>query len=341
MRKMTFCALLAGVAVMASACGSGAGDAGENGGQASTGITLGYSDPMGTGVSLQSIGYGATQAIDLLGLDWTVKDVAAQLSGDKQISDIDTMITQRMDSIGVWVLNSGAAEPVLRRAAEAGIPTFGLNSASDSAVANIMSATDSSCDVSEAQAEFIAERIPNARLLLLEGPEVPSITFTTKCFVEAAKTAGLTIVDSATDNSSAAAGGQELTDVMLTANAGQFDAIWVFSDSTAAGTAAALAERGTKVWTGHDPSGVIVVSRGGTPTVAEYVRDGQITATWDSNFAQLGAAWVQLLHKHLVEGVALDDLPKEVMIPATLYTSENIEEYRGQLERDVPLPLKD
>src|SRR5262245_13011123 len=56
-------------------------------------VLIGWSDPLGSEEGLRAVGYGESQAIKKLGLQgWTVKDLDAKLSADKQVSDIDTFI---------------------------------------------------------------------------------------------------------------------------------------------------------------------------------------------------------------------------------------------------------
>jgi ribose transport system substrate-binding protein len=338
MKSKGLAPLLVCVALGTAACGgaeaSSSGDGGDE-------RVIGYSNPQGSQVSLQSIAYGAEQAIEQLDVPWTVNEIDAKVSGDKQVSDIDTMIAQQVDGIASWTLNSGAMEPAYARATAAGIPVFGLNSESPSVVTNIKTETDSTCIVGEEQAAFIAERTPNARVLAVFGPEIPSITFTGQCFRDAAAAAGLTIVDEVTDTTMSEASGQAVAEPLLAANRGTFDAVWVFSDQTGVGVSAALMQEGVDIWTETDKSGVVVVSRDGAASAAENVKRGVLSASWDGNFPEIGAAVAQLLHQHYVDGVALEDLPEEVVIPATRYDSTNIDDYEGELERAVDLPLDD
>lgn len=328
---------------LAAGCGSddsGSGAEGDGESATTEKIVVGYSNPSGSDVSLQSIGYGAKEAIEKLELPWTVREVDAKLSADKQVSDIDTLITQQAGGIVSWTLNSGAMEPAYARAKEAGIPVIGLNSESPSISTNIKSETDSTCNVAEDQAKYIAERIPQAKVVMIEGPEIPTVTFTNNCFREGAEAEGLEIIDSAVDTAGTPANGQKVAEALLAKNKAQVQTLWAWSDHSGEGVSAAAQDAGLKTWTEDDPSGVIVISRDGVAAAIDNIKRGILTATWDANFGELGAAAVQLLQQHYVDDVPLDELPKEIVIEATRYDGTNAGDYVSVLERDVPLPIE-
>jgi ribose transport system substrate-binding protein len=340
--RVLFLALLASIGALAVVgCGSdddGGGDSAAGG--AAERMTIGYSNPNASGVPLQSIAYGQKQAIEKLDLPWTVNEVDAKLSGDKQVADIDTMIVQRVGAVTSWTMNPGAAEQVYRRAQEAGIPVMTFNSESESATTVLKTQTDATCDVSVEQAEYIAERVPNAKVLMVGGPEAPSIIFTTQCFRDAAKEAGLKVIGTVTDTQGNETGGQKVAADGLTRHGSDVQAIWVYSDPPAAGVAAAVQDAGMKVWSEEDPTGVVFVSRDGASTAVADIKAGRMTATWDGNMSQMGAASIQLLKQHYVDGVPLEELPKEVLIEAVRYDQANADEYDDLMTRDVQLPLE-
>lgn len=321
--------------------GSGdADDASAGTGGAGQERTIGYSNPMGADHSLKSIGYGMEQAIEALDLPWKVKETDAKLSPDKQVADIDSLIARKVDAITSWTLNSGGLQATYMRAQAAGIPIIGYNSESDVITTNVKSETDSTCVVADEQAAFIAERVPKARVLMIEGPPVPSITFTTECFRKAAAAAGLRVVGKATDAEASESSANKVATTLLTKNAGKVDAIWTFADHPGAGVSAAVDAAGLDIWTEKEPRGLILVSRDGAQVALENVERGLLTASWDGNFPQLGAAAIELLKRHFVDGVPLEELPKDVVIKATRYDITNVGEYEPVLERPVRVGLE-
>jgi ribose transport system substrate-binding protein len=337
-RRRTVSILAAATLALAVGCGDDGDDSG--GASDAEEIEVGYSNPLGSDIALQSIGYGQEQAIEELGLPWTVNEFDADLSADKQVQDIDSMVTQQLGAVTAWTLNSGAMEPAYARAADAGIPVIGFNSESPSIDTEVKTETDSTCNVAEEQAAFIAERTPGAKVIAIEGPEVPTITFTTECFFDAAEAEGLDIIDSAADTSATEASGRKVAETLLAKNGDQVEAVWTFADQSGVGVSAAIDEAGLDIWTEDEPEGVVVVSRDGASSAMANIERGLLTASWDGNFSEMGAASIQLLEQHYVDGVSLDELPEEVLIEATRYDITNVDEYVDPLEREVPLPLE-
>jgi ABC-type sugar transport system substrate-binding protein len=168
---------LFGVAVvMGGLLASGAGAAGSK--VAAQPLVIGYTDPDGAEQGLQSVGYGAQQAIKELHLPWTLKALDDKLSANQQVSDIDTLITLHAAAIMSWTLDPGAAAAAYERAKAAGIPVVGLDSQSKTFTSAIGDYADATCIVSNQQAAYIAKLVPHATVLAIGGPPVPSITLT-------------------------------------------------------------------------------------------------------------------------------------------------------------------
>ena len=119
----------------------------------------------------------------------------------------------------------------------------------------------------------------------------------------------------------------------------EFDALWSFSDSTTLGAVAEMVAAGKDIRGVDEDAGVVVVSRNGVQAAIDAIEAGQMTATWDNNQPLVGAAALQVLKYHYVDGVPLDGLPQRVNIPSKRWDLTTIGEYAGPLERDVPLPL--
>jgi ABC-type sugar transport system substrate-binding protein len=299
-------------------------------------VVIGYSDPLAAEEGLRSVGYGARQAIKALHLNWQLKELDAKLSANQQVSDVDTLVSLKAKGIMSWTLDPGAAEAAYARARKAGIPMIGLNSSSKTFNSEIAAFTDTTCKVSNQQAAYIAQLIPKAKIVTIGGPPVPSITLTTNCFLKAAKKAGLTILESQTDTQSNTAGGQKVMQNMLSKHP-DVQAVWVFSESSGLGAAAALASAGKTIWSG-DKKGVVVVSRNGTSAAASAIKSGNLTATWDNNQPLLGAAAIVVLKMLIVDKVPPAKVPKVVPIPSKRWDSKNISQYKSPLTRAVPLP---
>ena len=91
--------------------------------------TVGFSIPQGADPSLRLLDGGLKAEAAKHGLD--VKTTDANLNVDKQLSDIDTFITQKVKAIVVWPLSSEAVQPALARAAAADIPIIAIYALTD------------------------------------------------------------------------------------------------------------------------------------------------------------------------------------------------------------------
>jgi len=300
-------------------------------------IVIGYADPLGSEEGLRGVGWGEKQAIKGLHVNWKVLELADKLSADKQVSDIDSMIAQKVAGITSWTLDPGAADAAYKRARDAGIPVIGLNSTSKYFNSSVQGWTDATCLVSQEQAKFIAQKIPHAKIFALGGPPVPSITLTTNCFLKAAKAAGLKILAFQKTQQGSTTEGQQVTQSLLLKHP-DVQAIWSFTEGLSLGVSATLKAQNKTVWSGNR-KGIIVVARNGTSAAAQAIKTGNMTATWDNNQPLVGAAAVQLLKYLIVDKVAANKLPTKVYIPSKRWDPSNIASYKSPVSRPVSLPL--
>ena len=94
-----------------------------------------YSNPVGAQPGQQDIVFGFDAGAKELG--WTAESIDANLSPDKQVADIATMVAQGEDGIASWTLNPGAAAGAYEQAREAHIPVVGVNSEGSGIVATV------------------------------------------------------------------------------------------------------------------------------------------------------------------------------------------------------------
>ena len=127
------------------------------------------------------------------------ESIDANLSPDKQVADIATMVTQGEDGIASWTLDPGAAAGAYSQAQAAGIPVIGVNSEGmgiDATVWWELNLCGAGSPIEELT-EYIREQRPGAKVLSIGGPPVRAIPAYEKCFAENAKKNGLTIVGKA------------------------------------------------------------------------------------------------------------------------------------------------
>ena len=175
-----------------AACGGG--DGGGPGGEATK---VAYSNPVGAQPGQQDIVFGFERGARELG--WEAASIDANLSPDKQVADIATMVSQGEDGIASWTLDPGAAAGAYGQAQAAGIPVVGVNSEGAGIDATVwwqLNRCGEGSPIAEL-ADYIADEKPGAKVLAVGGPPVPSIQAYERCFAEHAQADGLEIVGEA------------------------------------------------------------------------------------------------------------------------------------------------
>lgn len=342
-----------GILLVAAGCGSSSSDSSSSGSSGSTaesgsepgaskpvssgdssGPLIGESSPIESNPNLHALTYGAETAAAEVGFSFRSLD--ANLSPNKQVSDLDTLSTLGAKGLITLTLDPGAADAAYKRAFEKEIPIVGYNSTSQFIQTNIAQQTDTTCKPGNDAAAYIAERIPNAEVLVVGGPPVPSQRLRTACFAKAAKAEGLDVVETEYNLEDTTTAAQPIVQSMLEAHP-EADAIFAYNDPSALGAGAVLRTLGKQAWSGEE-EGVIVIGINGTDEAAKAIEAGIITATYDPNSPEAGAAAIAVLALHLEEGVPLSKLPKEVVIKTKRWDAENISEYVNPLEREVTAP---
>ena len=323
----TVAALLAALAM--AACGSD-----DESGPSGDATKVAYSNPVGAQPGQQDIVFGFAGGAKELG--WKAESIDANLSPDKQVADIATMVTQGQDGIASWTLDPGAAAGAYSQAKAAGIPVVGVNSEGtgiDATVwweVNLCGPDSPIADL----ARYIARERPGARVLAIGGPPVPSIQAYEKCFAENAERNGLTIVGKAHNTKDTAATAQPIVADLLTKTP-DVDAIWAYNDASALGASAALTAAGEKVYDGSG-DGVIVFGENGDADAVTAIREHRLTGTIDPDPVATGWALIKAL-SGLVGKDRLEDPAGRLVVKSRMWTLENIDGYRPPRERTYTL----
>jgi ribose transport system substrate-binding protein len=318
--------------------GSSADGAGSTSGAETTdkGV-IGFSPPIASAEFFQGVEYGLKEAAKQLG--YSVKTLDANLSPDKQVSDLGTFVSLKPAAVVSWTLNPDAAEGAYQRLKSADIPVVGMGSESPSFATTVWVATSppEGCDAMREEAEYIAERIPGGEVLIVGGPPVPTLELQVKCMVDEAKAAGLVVADKQDNVKNTAAAAQSIVQDMLTANP-DARAVWTFNDDSAAGAAAVLASGGKDAWNEETKEGIIVAGNGGNPATIAAIKAGKMTLTMDSDTVQLGVRSAQLAAA-VAEG---KPVPDRLVIPTKVWDKSNVDTYVQPTKREVELtPLPD
>ncbi len=327
--------LLAACALGLAACGgdddaseAAAGDAGTKQ------VVIGHVSPALSNPTLVALDRGQQQAAAELG--WKVKTADANLSPERQVSAVDTMVNAHVDALTTWVLDPGPMTAALQRAHDAEMPVVTFNSPpSESVDTNVETELSSSCKPFEYEAKYIAERVPSASVLVIGPPPVPALVARVDCFTKAAKAAGLQVLERQDNTQDSADRSQAITQDLLTKHP-DVDAIWGYNDPTAIGASAAVVGVGKKVWSG-DRKGVIVIGNNGDVNAVEAVRGGTLTLTFDENAYEAGVAAIKALRPVLEDGKPTASMPRKVVIPSDPVDLSNVEEWVAPDQRKPEL----
>jgi ribose transport system substrate-binding protein len=307
---------------------------GEDEGSGARGIKVAYSNPVGAQPGQQDIVFGFKGGAKELG--WTAESIDANLSPDKQVADIATMVAQGQDGIASWTLDPGAAAGAYEQAKAADVPVVGVNSEGTGIGATVwweINLCGADSPIAKLT-EYIAEEKPGAKVLEIGGPPVPSIQAYERCFADNAKANGLTILATAHNTRDTAATAQPIVADLLTKHR-DVDAIWAYNDASALGASAALVAAGGTVYDGSG-DGVIVFGQNGDVDAIEAIRDRRLTGTLDPDPVATGWALIKAL-SGFIGDEKVDNPPKRLVVKSERWTLDNIDDYKPPRERHYTL----
>ncbi|GAA0526258.1 hypothetical protein GCM10010172_03460 [Paractinoplanes ferrugineus] len=337
-RKLALLSVLgAGTLVATAACGGG--DKAAADGSPGGGLKVSYSTPVASQPSQQLLTNGLNAAAKELG--WSVNVVDANLSADAQVSNVQTMIQQKVAAIGLWALDSGAMEGAYAQAKSADIPVIGVNSTGQNVSSTVWWAFNL-CDSADAPFKQAALQIakirPGGNVIVLGGPPVPSIQQNVKCFSDAATAAGLKVLNQSDNTKDTSAAAAALT-ADLFSKYKDVDAVWAYNDATALGASTSAQQAGLKISDGTTP-GVIIQGANGDSDAIEAIKQGRLTGTWDPDAYATGMTVLK----------AMDDAKKgttgkNYIVTAKYWDKSNIGSYQdpgtlGYTLQTLPVTVK-
>ena len=291
--------------------------------------TIGFANPDASIPSQQAVTYGARVAATHMGLKLKVAD--ANLSPDKQLSDLNTFVAEKVKGILTWTLDPGAADVGYKAARTAGIPVVGYTSTSKYINTDVSYQSVATCAAMKDAAKLIAKDAPGAKVFVVAGPPtVPSIVFSVNCFVAAAKAAGLNVVGNQANSQNTPAAAQQLVSTELTQYP-DLGAIWAFNDTSGEGAAAALKAASKTVWDGSQ-KGIVLIGNDGDAAAVAAIKAGDYTATYDANIALGGAMGAFVLARNILNHIPF---PHTVKIPYSRIDSSNAATFVNPIARKL------
>jgi len=171
----------------------------------------------------------------------------AQSSSTKQLADIESLITQGVDSLIILAQDGAAIGPALDAAEAAGIPVIGYDRLIEDPRAFYL--TFDNVEVGRMQAQAVFDLAPSGNYVMIKGsPTDPNSDFLRggqQEIIQAAIDAGdITIVGETYTDAWAPANAQRNMEQILTQNDNNVDAVISSNDGMASGVVAALTAQG-------------------------------------------------------------------------------------------------
>ena len=184
-------------------------------------------------------------ALEAAGAEYISAD--AQSSSSKQLSDVESLISQGADALIILAQDSQAIGPAVQAAADAGIPVVGYDRLIDDERAFYL--TFDNVEVGRMQARAVLEAMPEGNYVMIKGsPTDPNADFLRggqqEVLQEAIDSGAITIVGEAYTDQWLPANAQRNMEQILTQNDNNVDAVVASNDGTAGGAVAALAAQG-------------------------------------------------------------------------------------------------
>nr|WP_217626334.1 D-xylose ABC transporter substrate-binding protein [Salipiger mucosus] len=171
----------------------------------------------------------------------------AQSSSSKQLSDVESLISQGADALIILAQDSQAIIPAVQQAANEGIPVVGYDRLIEDPRAFYL--TFDNIEVGRMQARAVLEAQPEGNYVMIKGsPTDPNADFLRggqqEILQDAIDAGDITIVGEAYTDQWLPANAQRNMEQILTANDNNVDAVVASNDGTAGGAVAALTAQG-------------------------------------------------------------------------------------------------
>lgn len=294
---------------------------------------IGYISPIAAQPGQQIINEAIGAAAKEKGWQYRVLD--ANLSADRQVSHVDTLLSLGAKAIGAWSLDANAVAGAYSRANAQGVPVIGLNSTGEG-VTNTVWWENNLCKKGgpyDQEAAWIAKRKPGAKVIVFGGPPVESIINNAKCFTEAAKAAGLKVIDRVDNTKDSTANAATLAADEFT-KFPDVQVFWAYNDSSALGISAAAIAAGKTIFDGKNEDGIMVFGINGDLDAITAVKEGRLTGTWDPDGYATGLALAKAMDLAMKDPKAKQT---PIVVAAKFFTYENIKTWQEANKRGYSL----
>ncbi|OCW57137.1 D-xylose ABC transporter substrate-binding protein [Hoeflea olei] len=226
----------------------------------------------------------------------------AQSSAAKQISDVESLMSQGVNALIILAQDTQAIIPAVTAAADEGIPVIAYDRLIEDSRAFYL--TFDNVEVGRMQARAVLAAAPKGNYVMIKGsPTDPNADFLRggqQEVLQAAIDAGdIKIVDEAYTDGWLPANAQRNMEQILTANDNKVDAVVASNDGTAGGAVAALTAQGME--------GIPVSGQDGDHAALNRVANGTQTVSVWKDARDLGKNAGEIAVK-LADGTAMSDI---------------------------------
>lgn len=256
-----------------------------------------------------------TAKADAMGdVELTVVDAGGDAA--KQLQQVETFISQKVDAIIMQPQEQEACSPAIDKAKAAGIPIINCNSLTITEPDAYVGSNDS--ESAEIAMTYIAEQLGGkGNVLMMHGHpgQTAEVKRTEGAMDILAQNPDITLLDEQTADWDRAEA-MTLMENWIQAYGDQINAVFCQNDEMALGALNALVQAGKK-------DNVLVVGVDAIDDALQSVKDGKMDATVYQDCKGQAEGAIEAAYK-LAKGESVE---KEILIPFILVTTENVDEY--------------
>ena len=256
-----------------------------------------------------------TAKADAMGdVELTVVDAGGDAA--KQLQQVETFISQKVDAIIMQPQEQEACSPAIDKAKAAGIPIINCNSLTIPEPDAYVGSNDS--ESAEIAMTYIAEQLGGkGNVLMMHGHpgQTAEVKRTEGAMDILAQNPDMTLLDEQTADWDRAEA-MTLMENWIQAYGDQINAVFCQNDEMALGALNALVQAGKK-------DNVLVVGVDAIDDALQSVKDGKMDATVYQDCKGQAEGAIEAAYK-LAKGESVE---KEILIPFILVTTENVDEY--------------
>jgi ribose transport system substrate-binding protein len=238
------------------------------------------------------------------------------LSPDKQVSNMQQLLAQRVQAIIFYPLDPKATTPVLKRAKTQGVPVLAIDASFGSTkkvpliATQVWQGRDTQAYL---QAQALRKAKPNAKLGIIGiGIPVPAIKYLVQREAFWAKKAGATVIGTQDNPSDDVTGGEKAANALLQRHR-DIDAVIGYNDPSALGAVIAARSSGRTI---------TVIGLNGSSDGISGVKSGRLAATVQVDPIGLGVQVARAAYSLITKQNA--PLPHIVIRPGRLVTKANV-----------------